>query len=173
MGLKMFRFTASLRTLGTAVALHSPLHFDANLVPHLIAEHRELNARFAALVSRFGADPDVVEKAVRDCAARFVELRRVESTRLYPVVARAIQSDDEALRQFGQLRLVMLGTARRALRLFEELAEAIRIERDANAAADRVAEALAEYWQRNQAQIYPLYELLAVSQRREAAMGAG
>lgn len=168
----MSRFVASLRSLGQRVALHTQLHFDAELVRRLLAEHRELNARFASLVSQFGSDPRASEGGIRDCARQFVELRRTESVRLYPVIDRAIEGDEEAQRQFGQLRLLMLSSARRAVRRMEDLAETICREGDVNAAADLVAESLAEYWQRNRAQIYPLYELLARSQRREPAMNA-
>lgn len=168
----MVRFAASLHTLGQTVALHAPPHFDAELVRRLLAEHRELNARFASLVSQFGSDPAAIAGAIRDCAQQFVELRRTESMRLYPVIDRAIEGDEEAQRQFGQLRLLMLSSARRTLRRLEELAETLHFEGDANAAADRAAEALAEYWQRNRAQIYPLYELLVTSCRQVPEMNA-
>ena len=169
----MFRSSASLRTLGKAVALHTPLHFDAQLIDRLLASHRELNARYASVVSQFGSEMNDMERAVRECAEQFVELRRAESIWLYPVIARAIDGDAEAQRQFGQLRLLMLSSARRALRLFEDLAQAVRAGSDANAAADRLAEALAEYWQRNQAQIYPLYELLGTNRNRQSALRTG
>jgi hypothetical protein len=49
---------------------------------------------------------------------------------------------------------------------------ALRRRSGANAAADRVAEGLAEYWQRNQGQIYPLYELIG-TRRRDDTRRAG
>ena len=168
----MSGFATSPRTLGKAVALHTPVHFDAGLVDRLLTEQRELNASFASLVARFGSDPEAAELAVRACSARMVEVRRTEALWLYPVIARAVDGDVEAQQQFVQMRLVMLRLARRTLRLLDDFAQAVRLGIGANAAADRVAEALAEYWQRNQSQIYPLYELIG-TRRRDDTRRAG
>ena len=169
----MFRFGSSLRTLGKAVTLQTPVQFDSRLVERLLAEHRELNARYARLVAQIGSDPELVERSVRECTTQLVELRRAEAMWLYPVIARAIEGDSDAHQQFLQLRLVMLRLARHILRLFDDLVQAIRLNIGVNAAADLIAESLAEYWQRNQAQIYPLYDLVGSKRTSTAKLQAG
>jgi len=169
----MFRFSASVRTLGKAVTLQTPVQFDNRLFEHLLAEHRELNSRYARLVARIGSDPEGIERAVRECTEQLVELRRTEALWLYPVIARAIEDDIDAQQQFLQLRLVMLRLARRILRLLDDLAQAIRLNLGVNAAADLCAEALAEYWQRNRAQIYPLYDLIGTKRTAASDLRAG
>ena len=166
----MFRFAESMRTLGKAVALDTPVRFDPELVARLHAEHRALNALFADSVARFSGDREAAERAVRACTDRLVEVRRTEALWLYPVIARAIEGDNDAQQQFLRLRLVMLRQARRVLRLLDDLTLAIRSGVDIHAAADRVAESLAEYWVRNNAEIYPIYDL--VGARRDALIQA-
>lgn len=145
---------------GAALALDTPVRFDGTLVRRLVAEHGELNQRFAALVRRLDANSEGAEQEVRDCASRLHDLRRTEALWLYPVIARGIARDPVARRQFLQLRLVMLGLARRALRLFDELSIAINKGSQVAPTAEQAGKALAEYRQRNEAEIYPLYDLI-------------
>lgn len=169
----MLRFSDSMRTLGKAVALDTPVRFDPELVGRLLAEHRALNAQFADAIPHLGGDRDVAERAVRGCTERLVEVRRTEALWLYPVIARAIEGDNDAQQQFLRLRLVMLRLARRVLRLFDELTQAIRAGVDIGATADRAAESLAEYWVRNNAEIYPIYDLVGARRDMPARARAG
>jgi hypothetical protein len=161
----MFRFVrdkASGGATGAAdsITLDTPVRFDGRLVMQLVTEHSELNRRFAALARRLDGDPVIVEREVRDCAALLHRLRRTEALWLYPIIARGVARDPIARRQFVQLRLGMLGLARRALRQFDDLAVALRRGTEVEAAADMAARALSEYRMRNEAEIYPLYDFI-------------
>jgi hypothetical protein len=74
--------------------------------------------------------------------------------------AREFAADPVARRLFWQARLTMLSLARGLLRRFEELAQALQDGRQARRAADQVATAFAEYRRRNEAEMYPLYNLM-------------
>jgi hypothetical protein len=149
-----------------ALAWATPVHFDATLVVRLVDQHRELNLRFDELVAEIRsdanipADPQIAADAVRDCAGQLHDLRRAEALWLYPVIAREFAEDPVARRLFWQARLTMLSLARGLLRRFEELAQALQEGRQARLAADHVATALAEYRRRNEAEMYPLYDLM-------------
>jgi hypothetical protein len=145
---------------GMALTWSTPVQYDATLVSRLIEQHRELNVRFAQIVSHLDKVPAVAEHAVRECADQLHELRRTEALWLYPVIARGFAPDPIARRLVWQSRLVMLGLARRVLRRFDELVRAIRNGTEINIAADHVAKALAEYQRRNEEEMYPLYALM-------------
>lgn len=150
----------NIKSAGAALTLNTPVHFDPSLVPRLLAQHGELNARFTALVAELGKDPEASERAVRDCADQLHEMRRAEALWLYPVIARGFAPDPVARRLIWQSRLVMQGLARRVLRRFDELARAIRSGTEASAAAEHTITALTEYQRRNEADMYPLYNLM-------------
>lgn len=137
----------------------TPVQFDASLVTRLADQQRALSERFAALASELDKDPDLAERAVRVCVAQLHEMRRNEALWLYPVITRGFAPDPIARRLVWQSRLVMLGLARRVLRRFDELERAIRGKTEVATAADHVSNALAEYRRRNEAEIYPLYNL--------------
>lgn len=164
----MFKFVRDKQAGGEAkgsgapdsITLDTPVRFDGRLVVRLVTEHSELNRRFAALIRRLDGDPNIIEREVRDCAALLHRLRRTEALWLYPIIARGVARDPVARRQFVQLRLSMLGLARRALRQFDDLAVALRRGTELEAAADLAARALGEYRMRNEAEIYPLYDFI-------------
>ena len=165
----MFKFADAKRTIGellqptppdTALTLDTPVQFDASLVDRLVAEHGELNTRFAALLGHLHDDPLAGRFRFSACADQLHELRRSEALWLYPIIARGIARDPVGRKQFLQLRLAMLGLARRVLRRFDELAQAVRRGTEIDPAADLVSKALGEYRQRNEADIYPLYNLI-------------
>lgn len=166
----MFKFATAMRAVpsGKPLALDTRVQFDAGLLARLIAGHGELNARFAALVCRLEDDPQAAVCAIRDCARQLHELRRTEALWLYPVIARGVDSDTDARRQLARLRLVMVALTRRVVRCFERLLQAIVDGTPTRAAADEVSAVLAEYVQRNEAEIYPLYSLMG-TQRNYAA----
>jgi hypothetical protein len=142
---------------GLALTWNTPVQFDPSLVLDLVAQYDDLSGRFDMLKARLDADPSLAERATLECADRLHRLRHTESLKLYPVIARALSTDPIARRLFWQSRLVTLGLARRVLRRFDELARAIRVRNDVPAAAEHVANALAEYRRRNEATMYPLY----------------
>ena len=137
---------------------NTPVQYDATLVPSLVAEHDELDARFAAMTGTLARDPAIAEFAVRDCAERLHRLRHTEALQLYPVIAHALSTDPIQRRLFWQSRLVMLGLARRTLRRFEELARAVQTGNGITAAAGYVVAGMAEYRRRNETIMYPMYE---------------
>jgi uncharacterized membrane protein len=167
----MFKFVRDKQAAGSAkspgasdsIALDTPVRFDGRLVVGLVTEHAELNRRLGALARQLDGDPHVIEGEVRDCAAILHRLRRTEALWLYPIIARGVARDPVARRQFVQLRLHMLSLARRALRQFDNLAEAIQRGTEVDAAAELAARALGEYRMRNEAEIYPLYDFIGRS----------
>jgi hypothetical protein len=158
----MFQLAAVNSAARTPIG-DDPLQFDARLICQLVADHADLNTRVAAL----DFDPELKQQSVRKCAMRLVELRRIESLRVYPLIARSIEGDADAQRQFLQLRLLMLRLARCFQRRCEELSRDIALGDNIRVATDKLAEALAEYRRHNETEIYPLYEL--VGMRRVAA----
>jgi hypothetical protein len=138
----------------------TPVRFDTTLAARLIAGHGELSIRFGALVRRLDGEPEGIAREIRDCSIRLHGLRRTEALWLYPVLARGVLRDGVARRQFMRLRLVMLGLARRVLRLFDELAAAVQQGAATTAIADAALAALADYRARNEAEIYPLYDFI-------------
>src|SRR6185369_4850085 len=55
----MFKFGKTLQAVPSSesLSLNTPVHFDAGLLPRLMAGHGELNARFATLLCRLDDDP--------------------------------------------------------------------------------------------------------------------
>ena len=149
-----------------ALTWNPPVQFDTELVPRLVSAYAALNSRFEALMHRFNADPEIAAAQVMSCAEELHRLRHTEALRLYPVIASGLSADPVARRVFWQTRIVMLGLARRVFRRFDELVRAIRQQAGVATAAEHAVTALAEYRQRNEAEIYPLYRL---SRRRESA----
>lgn len=150
----------NIKSASMALSLNTPVHFDPALVTRLISQQDALSAHFAALVAELGKDPEASERAVRECADQLHELRRSEALWLYPVIARGFAPDPIARRLVWQSRLVMLGLARRVLRRFDELARAIRSGTEVTSAAEHATTALTEYQRRNEAEMYPLYNLM-------------
>jgi hypothetical protein len=144
--------------VGPAVALHTPVQFDRALIRRLLHDHEALNARFAHLVCLIDTDVAAAVDAAGDCINRIHELRRSESTWLYPVIACGIDADPAARAQLMQLRLVMLTLARHAMRELENLVRAVREHDQPHAAAERASAPLAEYLRRSASEIYPLYD---------------
>jgi len=144
----------------SAMNWNTKVQFDPALVGQLVAQYRALNERFESLKTRIERDPHGTEGEVRECADELHRLRHAEALRLYPVIARGLSSDPITRRLFWQSRLVMLGHARRVLRRFDELARAMRLRAEVPAAAEHVGNALAEYRKRNEAEMYPLYDLI-------------
>ncbi|MGH8042009.1 MAG: hypothetical protein ACREPN_08200 [Rudaea sp.] len=136
---------------------NTPVQFDPDLIAQLIVQHDELDARFLEMAGTLVRDPAIAEFAVRDCAERLHKLRHVEALQLYPVIARQLSSDPIQRRLFWQSRLVMLGLARRVLRRYDELVRAVQTDKGIATAAGRVVSGMAEYRQRNEATMYPLY----------------
>ena len=155
---------------GAALNWNTKVQFDASLVGQLIAQYRELNERFETVVAQLDRDARAAETKLRECAETLHKLRHAESLRLYPVIARGLSSDPITRRLFWQSRLVMLGLARRVFRRFDELGRAIRMRTEIAAAADHAVKALAEYRRRNEAEMYPLYDL--IGQRSANATGS-
>jgi hypothetical protein len=162
----MFKFAKSMRAVPSSemLGLDTRVRFDPELLARLIAGHGELNARFATLLCRLDDDPQAAVGAIRDCAGRLHQLRRTEALWLYPVIAHGVEYDEDARRQLTRLRLVMVALTRRVIRRFESLLQAIINGTPTHAAAEDVSVVLAEYVQRNEAEIYPLYSLMGVRQ---------
>jgi len=167
----MFKFATAMRAVPSSemLTLHTRVHFDAGLLARLIAGHGELNARFATLLCQLDDDPQAAVFAIRDCASQLHRLRRTEALWLYPVIARGVEHDEDARRQLTRLRLVMVALTRRVVRRFERLLEDIVSGAPIGAAAEDLSVALAEYVQRNEVEIYPLYRLMGMPPSRDAA----
>jgi hypothetical protein len=148
---------------------NTPVQFDAALISGLVFQYDELSTRVDGLTANRGADAEDVARRVIDCAEDLHRLRHIEALQLYPLVARGLSPDPVARRLFWQSRLVMLGLARRAFRRFDELVRAVRSENGVTAAVDHVTKALAEYRQRNETEIFPLYGLAG---RRNDSVGS-
>ena len=166
----MFKFGKSLQAVPSSerLSLNTPVHFDAGLLARLMAGHSELNARFATMLCRIDDDPQAAVCAIRDCANQLHELRRTEALWLYPVIAYGVEYDDDARRQLVRLRLVMVALTRRVVRRLENLLDAIVSESPTHAVAEDVSALLAEYVRRNEAEIYPLYNLTSMRQNQAA-----
>ena len=148
---------------------NTPVQFDPALVAQLTAGYEELDATFKAAMNRLKSDPDGAEQMTRECAEQLLKLRHIEAIRLYPVIGRSIWPDPVARRLFWQSRLVMLGLARRVLRRFDDVTRAMRSTTVSESAVDHFVRALAEYRQRNETEIYPLY---SIAGRRAATAGS-
>lgn len=158
--------------VSTALTFHTPVQFDSTLIRRLIDAHGALNAHFASLVCRLGDEPESAISAIRECARRLHELRRTEALWLYPVIARGVENDAAARRELVQLRLVMLTLVRRVLRRFDELLQAVTQGAPTVPLAEQVSAALAEYVRRNEAEIYPLYDIVSLRNSQRAYASA-
>jgi len=152
-------------------AAETPVPFDPDLVDQLRAEHDQLGARLATLAEHFARNLADAWCAVHDCAGALHELRCREALWLYPAVAGGLAHDPLAKRRFLCLRLLMNSLARRLSRRIEELARAVRQESDIRNAVAAANVALAEYRQRNERDIFPLYNLMDRRQAFLAAIG--
>jgi hypothetical protein len=144
-----------------------PPKFEPMLVPRLRAAHAALNARFAELVSVIEHDPAATAHTIEDCARQFSAVRHIETIWLYPILVQAVEGDAGARGQFMELRLIGLILARRMLRCFDDLLQAVRAEVFVMDTAARVSTALAKYSRHSEQAVYPLYELIG-TQRQDA-----
>ena len=144
------------------------LTFDAQLAPRLLAAHRTLNTRFSELVGGIGDDPAAAARTVDECVRQFSAVRHIETIWLHPILERAVEADAGVRGQVMELRLIGLILARRVLRCFDDLQQAIRAEVFVAESAARTAAALARYSSHSEHGVYPLYELVGTP-RRDAA----
>jgi hypothetical protein len=158
---------SSNTTTTSAPVRQGPLKFEPTLVPRLRAAHAALNTRFAELVSVIEHDPAATARTIEDCARQFSAVRHIETVWLYPILAQAVEGDAGANSQFMEVRLIGLILARRTLRCFDELLQAVRAEVFVTDTAMRVSAALAKYSRHSEHAVYPLYELVG-TQRRDA-----
>ena len=152
----------------TAPPRQDPLKFDAQLTPRLRAAHGALNTRFADLVDTIHREPAVAAHAIEECQRQFSAIRHIETIWLHPVLERAVDADAGVRGQVMELRLIGLILARRVLRCFDDLQQAIRAEVFVTESAARATTALAKYSKHSEHVVYPLYELVG-AQRQEAA----
>ena len=143
------------------ITLTTAVHFDATLIERLAAAHRDLSERLIML--RSGGSTEGMWKDAHECATLLHDLRRNEALWLYPVIAHALSDDPPARGQFLQLRLLLNGNARRVMRRLEELAHAVRSGAGIVAAADNATRAAAEYRERTELELYPLYQIIGAS----------
>lgn len=156
---------------GSTAPRKSPSRYEPTLVPRLVAAQKALTDRFNDLIATIERDPANNSSSVEECLRQFTAVRHIETIWLYPIVAQATESDADARSEFAELRLVGLILARRVLRSFDELTQAIRAEVLAADAALRLARALVKYASHSERAVYPLYELVG-SVRNEAAAAA-
>lgn len=155
------------------IDFHTPVHFDATLMPRLLAAHESLNRRFATLLCLVGRDDANATEVARECLKQFQELRRAESIWLYPVIAHAVDEDGAARSRLMELRLITLTLARRTMRCFDSVIRAIEAESaDRHGVAEELSQALAEYLRRSETEIYPLYGLMSLLSGGRAARAA-
>jgi len=147
----------------------SPSRYEPTLVPRLGAAVQALNARFAALLPEIERNPSASAPGVEECARQFAAVRQIETTWLYPIVAQAVEADPAARGDLQELRLVGLILARRVLRCFDELTQAIRAEVLAADTALRLGSALVKYSNHSERAVYPLYELVGKESREARA----
>jgi hypothetical protein len=152
--------TADNASPGEAITWRTPVRFDPALLKKLITRHEQLEARVATLAHEFKSNRAEAWRVARDCATQLHELRRAEALWLYPVLARGLNADANAWRQLVKLRFAMTGLARRVLRDIEQLAQATRLSSDITSVIAAVTKALAEYRQRNESELYALYDLM-------------
>jgi hypothetical protein len=148
------------------------LKFAPLLVPKLRSAHAALNARLAELLVAIDRDPGGNAKALEECSRQFLGVREAETTWIFPTLATALEGDADARGQLAELRLVGLILARRVLRCFDDLQQAVRAEALVADAAHRLAATLARYLSHSDSAIYPLYELIGSAARPRAATAA-
>jgi hypothetical protein len=136
------------------------LKYEAMLVPRLRAAHAALNKRFGELIDAIERDPAATAGVIEECARQFSAVRHIETIWLYPLLARAVESDPGARGQLMELRLVGLMLARRVQRYFDDLLQAVRAEVFVADTAAYVSATLARYSRHSEHSVYPLYELI-------------
>jgi hypothetical protein len=139
---------------------YTPVRFDPGLLKKLLDQHDEIDAHVASLPNRFRRDREEAWRATQSCAGQLHEVRRQEALWVYPVIAHGLANDAKARRQLLNLRFVMNGLARHALRRIDDLAKAVHHLADIRVAVDTVSHALTEYRQRNESELYTLYGLM-------------
>jgi len=147
----------------------SPSRYEPSLVPRLSAAVQTLNVRFGALLSEIERNPSTSAAGVEECARQFTAIRQIETVWLSPIVAQAVEADAAARGELQELRLVGLILARRVLRCFDELTQAIRAEVLAADTAMRLGSALVKYSNHSERVVYPLYELIGKESRAARA----
>jgi len=147
-------------TQSEAFDWRTPVRFDPTLLKKLIRGHETLQTRLTALPPVFKSNRAEACREAHDCAAQLHELRRAEALWLYPVLSRGLGADPPVWRQLVKLRFVMNGCARHLLRSLEDLARAASDATDIKPATGAALKALAEYRQRNETELYALYELM-------------
>ena len=149
----------------------SPSRYEQTLVPRLVGALQALNARFGSILATVEHEPAASAATVEDCARQFTAVRHIETIWLYPIIAQAVEADADARGQLAELRLIGLILARRVLRSFDELNQAIRAEALVGDTALRLGRALAKYSNHSEQVVYPLYELIG-SERQDSAEAA-
>ena len=142
-----------------ALTWYTPVRFDPALLKQLLDGHDALDARVASLPNRFRHNREEAWRLTQTCASQLHELRRQEALWIYPVIAHGLTADT-ARRKLLNLRFLMNSLARRVLRSIEELARSIRNVADINTGVTAVTNALAEYRQHNETELYTLYSLM-------------
>lgn len=148
-----------------------PLKFEPMLVPRLRAAQAALNSRFTELAPAILHDPAATARTIEECARQFAAIRHIETIWLHPVLAHAVAGDPGARGQFMELRLIGLMLARRLLRCFDELLQAVRAEVYVADTTAQVAAALGRYTRHSDQALYPLYEVIG-EQHQEATQVA-
>lgn len=143
-----------------AAARQPPLKFEPTLLPRLRAAHAALNARFGEIAAAIDRDPAATARMIEECARQFTAIRHIETIWVYPMLARAVESDSGARAQLAELRLIGLILARRMLRCFDDSQQALRVGVYVAEAVAQVTAALARYSRHSDNAIYPLYELI-------------
>ena len=94
--------------------------FDPELLGQLDAAHERIRARFGLVreASRLGA-PAATADAVRACIDELHDLHRLEMVRFYPIIARQLAGQQNAMDSFTKLRLTVAGESRKFLRVLE------------------------------------------------------
>jgi hypothetical protein len=148
-----------------------PLKFEPMLVPRLRAAQAALNARFADLAPAIQHDPAATARTIEECARQFAAIRHIETIWLHPMLAQAVAGDPGARGQIMELRLIGLMLARRLLRCFDDLMQAVRAEVYVADTTAQVTAALFRYARHSDQALYPLYELIG-EQRQDTAQVA-
>jgi hypothetical protein len=152
---------------------YTPVRFDAGVLKRLLDQHDTIDARVASLPNRFRRDREDAWRATHACAGQLHEVRRQEAMWVYPVIAHGLANDPAARRRLLSLRFGMNGLARRVLRDIEALAQATRQAADITGPVDSVTDALREYRQRNESELYTLYCLMDPHQSRALGKANG
>ncbi len=142
---------------GDVLSFVSEVRFDPAMLEKLAGLHEKIRATFARIgaSAKLGATAATAD-AVRACIAELHELNRLESLRLYPVIARQLGTQPGAMAEFTKLRLSVYGVGRKFLRVLEGAVSGVE---GVIGAADLclAATLLERYIGEKQAKLYPLY----------------